>query len=151
MEGKIAKLATGLKVPRSSIVSDADGLGFYLESYLKGIREFHGGQSAIDSKTYNNIKSECAFKLAELINKRQIHIICSPEVQEKIKQEMTVLKSKNTNSAEQKRELISKDTMKQLLGRSPDFLDMLIMRMIFEIKPKATGMKSAKIIIPTKR
>ena len=41
--------------------------------------------------------------------------------------------------------------MKQLLGRSPDFLDMLIMRMIFEIKPKATGMKSAKIIIPTKR
>lgn len=144
MEEKIAKLATGLKVPRSSIVSDADGLGFYLESYLKGIREFHGGQSAIDSKTYNNIKSECAFKLAELINKRQIHIICSPEVQEKIKQEMTVLKSKNTNSAEQKRELISKDTMKQLLGRSPDFLDMLIMRMIFEIKPKATGMKSAK-------
>lgn len=151
MEEKIAKLATGLKVPRSSIVSDADGLGFYLESYLKGIREFHGGQSAIDSKTYNNIKSECAFKLAELINKRQIHIICSPEVQEKIKQEMTVLKSKNTNSAEQKRELISKDTMKQLLGRSPDFLDMLIMRMIFEIKPKATGMKSAKIIIPAKR
>ena len=151
MEEKIAKLATGLKVPRSSIVSDADGLGFYLESYLKGIREFHGGQSAIDSKTYKNIKSECAFKLAELINKRQIHIICSPEVQEKIKQEMTVLKSKNTNSAEQKRELISKDTMKQLLGRSPDFLDMLIMRMIFEIKPKATGMKSAKIIIPTKR
>ena len=69
----------------------------------------------------------------------------------KAKQEMTVLKSKNTNSAEQKRELISKDTMKQLLGRSPDFLDMLIMRMIFEIKPKATGMKSAKIIIPTKR
>ena len=96
---------------------------------------------------YNNIKSECAFKLAELINKRQIHIICSPAVQERIKQEMTVLKSKNTNSAEQKRELISKDTMKPLLGRSPDFLDMLIMRMIFEIKPKATGMKSAKIII----
>ena len=77
MEEKIAKLATGLKVPRSSIVSDADGLGFYLESYLKGIREFHGGQPAVDSKTYNNIKSECAFKLAELINKRQIHIICS--------------------------------------------------------------------------
>ena len=41
--------------------------------------------------------------------------------------------------------------MKQLLGRSPDFLDMLILRMIFEIKPKAAGMKSAKIIIPTKR
>ena len=71
MEEKIAKLATGRKVPRSSSVSDADGLGSYLESYLKGIREFHGAQSAIDSKTYNNIKSECAFKLAELINKRQ--------------------------------------------------------------------------------
>lgn len=151
MENKLRRLAIGLKVPRSSIVSDADGLGFYLESYLKGIREFHGGSRAQDPATYANLRSECGFKLAEYINKRKIRVICPPEIADRIKQELAVLKSKNTNSAEQKRELISKDTMKALLGRSPDFLDMLMMRMVFEIAPKAEGMKTAKVIKPRKR
>lgn len=151
MEETLRRMATGLKVPRSSIVSDADGLGFYLESYLKGIREFHGGSKALDSDSYVNLKSECGFKLAELINKRKIRVICSQATEEKLKEELSVLKSKNTNSAEQKKELISKDTMKSILGRSPDLLDMLIMRMIYEIAPKAAGMKAAKIIKPAKR
>ncbi len=34
----------------------------------------------------------------------------------------------------EKKKLIKKDLMKEKLGRSPDYLDMLIMRMIFEIK-----------------
>ena len=101
--------------------------------------------------TYANLKSECAFKLAELINKRKIRVICDPSTADKLKEELTVLKSKNTNSAEQKKELISKDTMKAVLGRSPDLLDTLIMRMIFEIAPKAAGMKAARIIMPRKR
>lgn len=151
MEEKLRRLAIGLKVPRSSIVSDADGLGFYLESYLKGIREFHGGSRALDPDTYSNLKSECAFKLAELINKRKIRVICDPSVADRLKEELAVLKSKNTNSAEQKKELISKDTMKAILGRSPDLLDMLIMRMVFEIAPKAAGLKAARIIVPKKR
>lgn len=144
IEERLRSLAEELGVQRSHIVSDADGLGFFLESYLKGINEYHGGNKAAHPDVYVNLRSECAFKLAEFINKRQIHIACTREVEERIKAELVVLKSKNTNSADQKRELISKDQMKKLLGHSPDFLDMLMMRMVFEIQPKAEGMSFAR-------
>lgn len=152
MEEKLKQIASENAIPRSRIVSDADGLGFYLESYMKGIREFKGGKPAEDSETYNNIKSECAFKLAEKINKRQIRIICSDEIAEIIKKELMLLRSTNTNSAEQKKAIISKDRMKELnAGESPDVLDMLIMMQIFDVKPKAQGVTTAQIIKNRKR
>lgn len=151
MEETLHKLIKGLGVPRSSVVSDADGLGFYLESYLEGIKEFHGGARAVDSVQYASLKAECAYKLAELINKRQMRIICEPEIADQIKTELGVLRSKDTNAAESKRDIISKDTMKALIGRSPDFLDMLIMRMLFEIKPKAQGATMAAPVLNEKR
>ncbi len=151
MEEKLKTLAFALKVPRSQIVSDADGLGFYLESYMKGIKEFHGGASAYDKATYASIKAECAYKLAEVINKRQLRIICSEETAEFIKTDLSTLRAKNTNAAEQKRDIISKDQMKGLIGRSPDFLDVLIMRMLFEVKPISQGVMVAKVPTPEKR
>lgn len=152
MEEKIRDISIEAKVPRSRIVSDADGLGFYLESYLKGIREFQGGTRAEHPDKYANIKAECAYKLAEKINKRTIRIICPPEHDERVKQELMLLRGKDTNAAEQKRDIISKDRMKELMGgKSPDFLDVLIMRQIFDIKPKARGSKAATVKTPAKR
>jgi phage terminase large subunit len=122
-------------IPRSKTVADSDGLGNYLSSYLNGIKEFHGGGSAID-KEYANIKSECAYKLAEKINKREIYIKCSPEQQELIAEELGVLKCVSVDKDEQKKRIISKETMKELIGRSPDFLDMLIMMQYFDVQPQ---------------
>ena len=142
METKIRNLSVGLKIPRSRIVADADGLGFFIGSYLEGIREFHGGERAYDNK-YFNLKAECAYKLAELVNKRMIHIICSEEIKERIIKELGVLKSLNVDSDESRYRPISKDKMKEILGFSPDFLDTLIMRMVYEIKPAPKGVKNA--------
>lgn len=119
-------------VGNSNIVADSDGLGTYLESYIKNIKTFHGGQSAKNKKEYGNIKDECAFKLAEFINNRQIRIICSPAQEEEIKKELSVcLKRDNVNI--DKKKIITKDKMKELLGHSPDYLDMLLMNMIYYI------------------
>lgn len=127
-------------VGRSRTVADSDGLGAYLESYIEGIKEFHGGATANDTDNYRNLKSECAYKLAEVINKREIKIICSKEQEELIKEELMVLKGENPNS-DSRKIIISKDAMKGLLGRSPDYLDMLIMGMYFEIKPPSKGIR----------
>ena len=54
-------------VRRSNIIADSDGLGQYLDSVFEGIKTFHGGAPAPDN-TYFNLKSQCAFKLAEVIN-----------------------------------------------------------------------------------
>ena len=87
IETAIQRIATENNVPRSHIVADADGLGFFLESYMRGIKEFRGGSKAIHD-TYASLKAECAYRLAEKINKRQIRIDCPPEYAERIRTEL---------------------------------------------------------------
>jgi phage terminase large subunit len=127
------------RVGHSRTVVDSDGMGSYLESYLTGIKEFHGGARAYDHKEYGNLKSECAYKLAELVNKRQIKIKCNPDQKERIIEELGVLKADDVDADEKKKRIIKKEVMKELLGRSPDYLDMLIMRMLFAVKPEGVG------------
>lgn len=132
IELKLKDLKTLKGVGNSNIVADSDGLGAYLESYIKNIKSFHGGARAIDKDNFDNIKSECAFKLAEFINNREIRVICTPTQEELIKKEISVC-LKRDNLDVDKKKLIKKDKMKELLGHSPDYLDMLIMKMVFHI------------------
>lgn len=127
------------KVPHSMTVVDADGLGSYLSSYIRGIVEFHGGGTAYASDKYANIKSECGFKLAEIINQRQIHIICTEEQRQRATEELECLRVANLDADTRKLALISKEEMKAIIGRSPDILDMLIMGMYYQVKPALSG------------
>lgn len=127
------------KVPHSMTIVDADGLGSYLSSYIRGIVEFHGGGTAYASDKYANIKSECGFKLAEIINQRQIHIICTEEQRQRATEELECLRVANLDADTRKLALISKEEMKAIIGRSPDILDMLIMGMYYQVKPALSG------------
>ncbi|MFV0392412.1 MAG: phage terminase large subunit [Paludibacteraceae bacterium] len=140
IEQDLKKLMETDGVGRSQTVADSDGLGAYLESYINGIKEFHGGATAIDKDTYANLKSECAYKLAEKIINRELKIICTKEQEEIIKEELMILKAENVDTDLKKR-IISKDKMKAILGHSPDYLDMLIMGMYFEVKPQSKGIR----------
>jgi len=132
IEADLKRLMIQHLVPRSQTIVDSDGMGSYLESYLTGIKEFHGGATAI-SKEYANLKSECAYKLVELVNKREIKIICSEKQKTYICQELEILKSESVDNDEGKKRIIKKEKMKELINRSPDYLDMLLMRMYFEV------------------
>lgn len=126
-------------VARSKTVVDSDGMGAYLDSYLTGIKTFHGGSTAFKDKEFANLKSECGYKLAELVNKRLLRVICSDEQKQKIITELGVLKAKDVDKDESRKRIIPKELMKELLGHSPDYLDMLIMGMLFRVKPKLPG------------
>ncbi len=130
VETDLKNLMISDRIPRSLTIVDADGIGSFLESYLNGIKEFHANGKPIDSR-YDNVKSECAFKLAELINKRAIKIICNDEQRERIMDELGALKQANIDSDTSKFSIIKKEQMKVILGHSPDYLDMLIMSMWF--------------------
>lgn len=134
IETDIKDMMRSHSIPRSHMIVDSDGLGSYLESYLNGIKEFHGGTPALD-KEFDNLKSQCAFKLAELINDRKIRIICTDEQKERIKDELSLIKQAHIDDDTRKKGIISKEKMKEILGHSPDYLDMLIMSMFFKIKP----------------
>ena len=134
IETDLKRMMIECSIPRSMLVADSDGLGAYLESYLNGIREFHGGNRPVNPE-FDNLKSECAFKLAEMINNRLIRIVCNDAQRERIKKELSVLKQDHVDADTRKKGIISKEKMKEILGHSPDYLDMLIMAMVFRIKP----------------
>ncbi len=139
IENDLKQCMISNQVPHSKTVVDSDGLGNYLESYLEGIKEFRGGARAKDDKEFGNLKSECGYLLAAYINQRKIKVICTPAQKRRIIEELGVLKSKNVDADEKRKYIISKEEMKENLGRSPDYLDMLIMGMYFEIFKARNG------------
>jgi phage terminase large subunit len=136
IEEDLLRISQKYNVPRSNICADSDGMGSYLSSYLTGIKEFHGGSSANNKEEYKNLKSECAFKLAELINSGSVYIKCNETIKSLILEELGQLKRDNIDKDEMKKHIIKKDEMKNNIGRSPDFLDCLIMRMVWLVRPQ---------------
>lgn len=146
VETTLKELMINKQIPRSLTVVDADGMGSFLESYLNGIKEFHGGNPALDKERYVNLRAECYFKLAEMINNRKIRIVCTEEQRERITDELGVLKQANIDNDEARKSIIKKDEMKLLLGHSPDYMDALMMSMFFRrVKPTAGAQAKIKI------
>ena len=136
IELKLKDVMNRKGISHTNVVVDSDGVGAYLESYIKNIKAFHGNGSTQGEKgkEYNNIKSQCGFKLAELIMKRELKIICTDEQKIDIKSELlNCLKRDRVDIDDSKKKLISKEKMKTVLGHSPDYMDVLIMLMIFKL------------------
>ena len=139
-ENFIRKFSEIHRVPRSNIVYDHDGLGAFLGSYLSGVKSFVNNSSAINGENYQNLKSQCAFKLADKINNNEMY--CEDqEFRDIIIQEFDQIKQKDADK-DGKIKIEGKDKVKERLGRSPDFYDAIMMRMIFSLTPNDTGIIS---------
>jgi phage terminase large subunit len=136
---KIKDLATYHKVPISNIICDEDGVGGGVVDILK-CKGFVNNSKPIKEKgkdvQYQNLKTQCYFHLAEVIGKAEMHIEVSKlEIDQAIIEELEQVKRDKIDE-DGKLQIISKDKIKAILGRSPDFSDMLMMRMWFKIQPK---------------
>lgn len=131
----IRELKESYQVPTSQIIVDADGLGAGLVDMIK-CKEFKANARPEGSDTFTNFKSQCGFKLADMIKAKEIYFDCEVGgLRDLIVNELEQLKSIHVDS-DMKQGLVSKDVMKERLGRSPDYLDCMIMRMSFELKKK---------------
>ena len=129
-------------VPHSQIVVDTDGVGAYVPRYVGGaVFQFHGEARSF-SGNYNNLKSECGYKLAELIQLRRLHVVCEDTATKaRLQEELGVLIADNIDNDTRKRAIITKDKMKLIIGHSPDILDALLMLMVFEVRPSKGGIQ----------
>jgi len=84
-----------------------------------------------------NLKSQCAYKLAELVEGHKMTIKEGGD-QDEIVEEMMVLKRRDADK-DGKLKIVTKEEMKESLGRSPDVLDTFIMRMLFVLESESTG------------
>ncbi len=130
----IKQMAEKHSVMRANIVYDADGLGSFLKGYLSGAKPFNNGGSPLVDKQYKNLKSECGYALAKKINEGGIWIDVDINRTEIIR-ELEVLQAYNLD-ADGKIQLLPKAKIKEIIGNSPDYLDALIMRMLFSLPKK---------------
>jgi len=134
---KIKALSTTYAVPLSNIIVDDDGVGGGVVDIL-GCSGFVNNSSPLpnpetkENENYNNLKSQCYFKLSELVNKNAIWIR-DDKYKEIIIQELEQVKQKDMDK-DGKKMVVPKDKVKELLGRSPDYSDMLMMRCWFELR-----------------
>ena len=129
---EIKKLQQENQVNLTNIIVDEDGVGGGVKDYLR-CKGFINNSRALKSENYQNLKTQCYYKLADLINKGQIGISCSDvNVKNYIIEECEQVRTKDADK-DNRLQIIQKDTVKGILGRSPDYSDALAMRMYYEI------------------
>tara|TARA_R100001463_G_scaffold123824_1_gene180669 strand:+ start:135 stop:1451 length:1317 start_codon:yes stop_codon:yes gene_type:complete len=129
---EIKKLQQENQVNLTNIIVDEDGVGGGVKDYLR-CKGFVNNARALKNENYQNLKTQCYYKLADLINKGQIGISCSDvNVKNYIIEECEQIRTKDADK-DNKLQIIQKDTVKGILGRSPDYSDALAMRMFYEI------------------
>ena len=134
VEKLIRNLANIHQIPQKNIIIDSDGVGQYLSHYMKGVQPFVNNAKALDKENYQNLKTQCFYKLAEQINVGNIWIKCNDiDLRNKIIEELEVIRRKNMDN-DMKLAILSKKEMKATLGHSPDYADALMMRMRYLFK-----------------
>lgn len=153
---QIREYASEERIPYSQIAVDAIGVGAGVasSSQLDGIIGYkssfgalrtdldptklpnvHYASHATLTSEYANLRSQCIFTLANLVNEHQIAVKTGDvRIKEHIIEELAVYQ--DASKGDGKRMATQKDDIKALLGRSPDISDTLVMRMYFVIRQR---------------
>lgn len=133
----INQLKNKYKIVNTNIIADENGVGGGLVDILK-IKGFINNARPINNENYQNIKTQCYYRLADLINKNNIYISYKLKQDEKksIIEELEQVKSIDMDN-DGKLKIMSKSDVKMAIGRSPDYSDCLMMRVWFDIGKKS--------------
>lgn len=148
----IKKYASKKGVRRHNIILDEDGVGGGVVDQVEGCIGFINGSAPFLTRqekrrkmkgehfvNYGNLKTQCYFKLEELAEAGELGIDekAFSELQDKddFIEEMGQIKQRDVDK-DGRIFLVGKDVIKDNIGRSPDFADMVMMRMRPVVKPK---------------
>lgn len=153
-------------IPYSRTIVDEVGVGGGVLDNMKGCVGFIANSSPLERpgapeviqvkngkevtitprENFGTLKDQCGYILAEKINAREIAIKTEDELlKEQIEEEISELKELHPDT-DGKRQLIPKDQIKENIGRSPDDLDCLLMRMWYELSPKQSRGKPQRVV-----
>lgn len=157
----IEKERERVKIPRSHVVVDEDGVGGGVVDLSHGeYQGFHGGLPALPNpitqvkENYDKLKTQCYYRYADLVNNSLTSISLENvivdglpaqeviinkkrySIRALISEDLRAIKKKDMDK-EGKRQINSKEEQKIILGgRSPDFSDSLMMRTYFDLVKK---------------
>lgn len=143
--GRAKILQSKYGVALSNTIADEDGVGGGVVDFLR-CKGFVNNSAPLEMKegnsyvkpNFDNLKSQCSIKMAEMIMNRQAGEICDDSaVQQATTEEMEQVKLKDIDK-DGKHGILPKDRMKELLGRSPDEWDSIMMRYWFALRKTYT-------------
>lgn len=128
------------QIPRDRAIADEDGVGGGVVDNCK-IKGFVNNSKALKDEKYNNLQSQCAYKLAEIINSRAIlfQAYVTEEEKEIISMDLEQLQTWKPDN-DKVLMIKPKEEIKKDIGRSPDWRDAMLMRAWFEYNNKTTDM-----------
>ncbi len=147
----ILAIAKIFQVPPRNIVVDDDGVGGGVVDQIKGCRGFVNNSRAFEVMTltktslikhnFANLKTQCWFKLSEYVHDGRISSEpLSQEVKTLIIQDLEQQKVKDVDMDNKLIMLPKEEIKEKLKGRSTDYGDALMMRMLLEVQPRSKAM-----------
>ena len=134
IESAIFALQTKYGIPYYRCIADEDGVGGGVIDHT-GINGFINGSRALNEENYYNLKSQCGYKMAQIINQDKFWVACDlpGDEQQEITDELECLQSYQVDK-DGKLRTLPKAKIKEIIARSPDWLDTIIMRAWFDLK-----------------
>lgn len=134
-------------IPYSHCLVDEDGIGGGVIDLMRGIKGFTANTSPFNHENYKNLKAQCSWLFADKVNKHMVSISAkvSEEQKDFIIGDLEQIRSKDIDK-DGKRQLKPKEEIKEILGRSPDYGDALMMRAWFDVS--GTGSSKAYVFKP---
>lgn len=128
----IKDLTVKEKVPMSRVICDEDGVGGGVVDILN-CYGFVANRKPIGKTNYANLKAQCHYIMAKLINERKVCIKEDDQsIIDKIIEEIDWVKEKDIDK-DGKLNVVPKEIVSKNLGRSPDDWDAIAMRAYFEL------------------
>jgi hypothetical protein len=141
---KVRNISIEEHVPYSRIIADDDGVGGGLVDVLRGIKGFVNNSKPIGGENYQNLKTQCYYELAKQIKNHAIAIRNITGLnRQQLVEELEQLKTKDSDK-DGRLKIVPKEMLKELLGRSPDLSDAMMMRMWYELKQTSGAVKRIK-------
>ena len=139
----IKELMQTYGIDTKRVVVDQDGVGGGLVDILNCVGFTNGGKA--EDSQYSNKKSECGYAFAKDFDSIKWVASIDGFTRDQIEEELGQLKTFKTDD-DGRLKLLPKKEIKINIGRSPDFLDALLMRMYWKViipfKPSSTYFKS---------
>jgi phage terminase large subunit len=144
--GRAKILQSKFGIALSNIVADEDGVGGGVVDFLK-CKGFVNNSAPLEmlegnayiKPNFDNLKSQCSIKMAGMITNRLTGEVCdSDAVQQTTTEEMEQVKLKDIDR-DGRQGILPKERVKELIGRSPDEWDSIMMRYWFALRKNFTA------------